>query len=220
MGKRIISQARGHGGSTYRVPPYDHPALRYRGVGGTVVALIHHPTLSAPVAKIRYDDLSDGFLLAPLGLVVGTRIEGHVKSLSDIQEGSAICCVETFPNSGPKLCRSPGVSATLISKGAREAVVQLPSRKEIKLNLQCRATLGTPAGEGRSEKPFIKAGNKHHWARARGKLYPRTSAVAMNAVDHPFGGSGSGTTRPPAARNTPPGRKVGTFASRRTGKKK
>ena len=220
MGKRIIQQARGAGGPTYRVPPYDHPALRYRNVGGTVTGLLHHPTLSAPVARIRYDDLSEGFLLAPLGLAVGERIDGRVRTLAELPEGSTICCIETFPNSGPKLCRSPGVAATLISKGGREAVVQLPSRKEVKLNLGCRATVGVPAGEGRAEKPFIKAGNKHHLARARGKLYPKTSAVSMNAVDHPFGGSGSGTVRPPAARNTPPGRKVGTFASRRTGRKK
>ena len=220
MGRRIIAQARGKGGPTYRTPPMWHPPLRYRPFGGVVMELFHHPLLSAPVMRVRYDDLADGYLLAPLGIAVGDRIERYVKTLADVPEGTTISSLETFPNSGPKLCRSPGVAATLISKGAQNAIVQLPSRREMKLNLNCRVTLGIPAGDGRGESPFAKAGTKHHLMRARGKLYPRTSAVAMNAVDHPFGGSGSGTVRPPASRDAPPGRKVGTVASRRTGRKK
>jgi large subunit ribosomal protein L2 len=51
--------------------------------------------------------------------------------------------------------------------------------------------------------------------------YPRVSGVAMNAVDHPFGGGnrkhpGKPTT---VSRNAPPGRKVGHIAARRTGKR-
>jgi large subunit ribosomal protein L2 len=42
----------------------------------------------------------------------------------------------------------------------------------------------------------------------------------MNAVDHPFGGGGSGKARPPVSKHTPPGRKVGTLSPTRTGKKK
>ena len=56
----------------------------------------------------------------------------------------------------------------------------------------------------------------------RGKRYPITSAKAMNAVSHPFGsGYGGGVGRPKTvSRDAPPGRKVGTIASRRTGKRK
>jgi len=57
---------------------------------------------------------------------------------------------------------------------------------------------------------------------ARNKLYPQTSGVAMNAVDHPFG-SGRGRhkgkpTIPP--RFAPPGRNVGKLHARRTGVRK
>ena len=62
--------------------------------------------------------------------------------------------------------------------------------------------------------------------KARGIKFPTVRGKAMNARDHPHGGThnrnsrGGGkysTTRP---RNLPPGKKVGSIAARRTGKKK
>ena len=57
--------------------------------------------------------------------------------------------------------------------------------------------------------------------KARGKLYPRTSAVKMNAIDHPLGsGRGKVGKSKTVKRNSPPGRKVGHLSPRRTGRKK
>ena len=58
--------------------------------------------------------------------------------------------------------------------------------------------------------------------RAKGKLYPLTSGVAMNAVDHPFGsGRGRHIGKPKnAPRFAPPGRNVGSIRARRMGKKR
>ena len=96
----------------------------------------------------------------------------------------------------------------------------MPSRKEVDFNSSCRATVGIVSGGGRLEKPFIKAGNRWHAMRARGRLYPITSAVAMNAVEHPFGsGRGRHMGKPSVApRHAPPGRKVGQVRARRTGR--
>ena len=82
--------------------------------------------------------------------------------------------------------------------------------------------VGVLAGGGRTEKPFLKAGTKMHAMRAKNKLYPKTSGVAMNAVDHPFG---SGRGRHPGKPKTPPryahaARNVGLIRAKRTGKKK
>ena len=61
--------------------------------------------------------------------------------------------------------------------------------------------------------------------KSKGKLWPRTSAVKMNAVDHPFGSgrgkniSHGGKGKIPK-RNAPPGAKVGTLRPRRTERKK
>ena len=60
-----------------------------------------------------------------------------------------------------------------------------------------------------------------HMMKARNKLWPRTSAVKMNVVDHPFGsGRGKRIKSKIAKRNAPPGRKVGLLRPRRTGRKK
>jgi len=44
----------------------------------------------------------------------------------------------------------------------------------------------------------------------------------MNPVDHPFGGGSHQHVGKPktVARNSPPGKKVGSFAARRTGRRK
>ena len=58
----------------------------------------------------------------------------------------------------------------------------------------------------------------YHMKRARGKLWPRTSAVKMNVVDHPFGsGRGKRIKSKVPKRNAPPGKKVGLLRARRTG---
>jgi large subunit ribosomal protein L2 len=71
------------------------------------------------------------------------------------------------------------------------------------------------------DKPVLKAGKKAKIMKGKNKLFPKTSGVAMNAVDHPFGsGRGRHMGKPrTVSRNAPPGRKVGSIASKRTGKK-
>ncbi len=80
--------------------------------------------------------------------------------------------------------------------------------------------IGVPAGGGRLEKPWVKAGKRSHAMMARGKLYPRTVGVAMNAVDHPYGGKKKHAKFKTISRHAPPGRKIGSIAARRTGKRK
>jgi large subunit ribosomal protein L2 len=222
MGKRIIAQRRGKGSPTYRCPEHRiKERILYKNKPGKVVDIVNDPKRDAPLAKIWYNDGTYGYLVAPEGLKIGDKIHDFVMPLSKIQEGSTIFAIETYPNSGPKLCRTSGSSAILISKTNKECVIELPSKKSKKLSLNCRASIGKPAGEGRHEKPFVKAGKRWIAMHARGKLYPRTSGVAMNAVDHPFGGGYTGLGRPKSvSRNAPPGAKVGSISSRRTGRKK
>lgn len=220
MGKRIIQQARGKGSPTYRVPQMKlKPKITYRNMHGKVIDIVNYPLMDAPLAQIQYTDKTVAYMVAPQGMKVGDSTEQFIFPLSAVTEGTHVFAIETYPHSGPKLCRSPGSFATLVSKGKSDAVIQLPSKKTKTVNLQCRVVIGIPAGEGRSEKPYAKAGPKWHAMHARGKLYPRTSGNRMNIVDHPFGGSGHGKRRPPVSRHAPPGRKVGSVSPRRTGKK-
>lgn len=221
MGKNIISQKRGRGTLTYRVPEsHFKPRFIYRRVPGTVTDITHYFLMDAPIAKIKYENNEEGYIVAKEGMKVGDNVNEFAKPLSDINEGAQIFAIEAQPNSGPKFCRSSGSFAILVSKTKSSCIIQLPSKAKKKFHPECMAMLGTPAGEGRREKPFIKAGAKWFISRKRGKYYPRTSGKKMNAVDHPHGGSGHGKLRKMAKRDAPPGRKVGSFGGRRTGRRK
>jgi large subunit ribosomal protein L2 len=220
MGKNLISQRRGRGSSTYRVPKRGRKiSTKYRNIEGVVVDIINDPGRNAPVARVKYTDGSYDHLIAPRGLKVGDRAD-FVSPLSKIPMGAQIFGIETSPNSGPKLCNTSGSFALLTSKSKKSCVISLPSKKKKELNPECRASLGVPAGDGFKEKPWVKAGKKWIAMHRRGKLYPRTSGVAMNAVDHPFGGPTKPGKPMSVSRHAPPGAKVGSWGARRSGKKR
>ena len=105
---------------------------------------------------------------------------------------------------------------------ANKIIVKLPSNKQKEFKPNCRACIGIIAGAGRTEKPFVKAGNRYHAKKAKNKLWPIVSGVSMNAVNHPFGGSSSASKGRPlqAGRDYPPGRKVGKLAPQKRNKKR
>ena len=228
MGKRIIQQARGRGGSRYRSPSHRFLGKpRYPREGKIkVIDIVHDPGHNTPLAEVEYDKGRE-YIFAAEGIKVGDVFEvgkdiriGSIAKIGLIPKGSPVFAIETTPGSGPKLCCSPGTHATIISSEEGKVVLQLPSKEFKTFNQNCFATIGIPAGSGRKDKPFLKAGKKYYAMKARNKLWPRTSAVAMNAVDHPFGGSTKPGVPKSVNRNASPGAKVGDLASRRTGRKK
>ncbi|NGM69466.1 50S ribosomal protein L2 [Natronolimnobius sp. AArcel1] len=236
MGRRILGQRRGRGTSTFRAPSHRYKAkLDHKKtedddiVRGTVVDIEHDPARSAPIAAIEFEDGEQRLVLVPEGVTVGEEIQvgvsaeikpGNTLPLAEIPEGVPVCNVESNPGDGGKFARAGGTNADLITHDRSAAVVQLPSGEVKRLDPQCRATIGVVAGGGRTEKPMVKAGNKYHKMRARGSKWPRVRGVAMNAVDHPFGGGGRQHPGKPksVSRDAPPGRKVGDISSRRTGR--
>uniref|UniRef100_A0A8C4QML5 Large ribosomal subunit protein uL2 n=1 Tax=Eptatretus burgeri TaxID=7764 RepID=A0A8C4QML5_EPTBU len=83
-----------------------------------------------------------------------------------------------------------------------------------------RAIVGVVAGGGRIDKPLLKAGRAYHKYKAKRNCWPRVRGVAMNPVEHPFGGGNHQHIGKPSTirRDAPPGRKVGLIAARRTGR--
>lgn len=126
-----------------------------------------------------------------------------------------------MPGDGGKLVRAGGSYATVVSHDAKKTVIQLPSGQFKTLDSSCRATVGVSAGGGRKDKPFVKAGKKFFAFRARGKQYPIVRGVAMNPVAHPHGGGSHQHIGKPSTvkRGAPPGRKVGSIAADRSGRK-
>jgi len=237
MGHRIIQQNRGRGTPTYRAPSHKYRAkLEHikvdldQTVSGVIKDILHDPARSAPVAKVVLESGEERYILVPEGVYVGQEIAcgvsaeikpGNSLPLAEIPEGIPICNIESKPGSGGQFVRSSGVYGILIAHDVGKTVVQLPSGEMKWLNPRCMATIGVVAGGGRTEKPFYKAGKRYHKMKSRAAKYPRVRGVAMNVVDHPFGGGGwQHPGRPTTvSRNAPPGRKVGSIAARRTGKR-
>lgn len=234
MGKRIIQQARGHGSLTYRVK---RKAFRYKlkyprelNGEGKVIKLLNSPGHSAPIAKIKYEK---GFFYVSAfkGMVEKQKISfsktednrvGDILKLKEIPIKTQIYNIESRPGDGGRFVKSAGNSA-IVSRIVGESIfVLMPSKKEKKFHPNCRAVVGTIAGSGRLDKPIVKAGKQHHIKKAKGgRIWPRTSALKVNAVDHPFGsGRGKNPKSKIAKRNAPAGRKVGLLRPRRTGYRK
>jgi len=229
MGKRIIVQARGHGSGTYRVR---RKAFRIRprypidlSGEGIVIKMLNSPGHTAPLAKVRYEK---GIFYMPAfkGMIEGQKINfgageakpGNIMRLKDIPIKTPIYNIESRPGDGGIFIRSGGSSGMINRISETGVFVLMPSKKEKEFNPGCRATVGVIAGSGRLEKPIIKAGKRYHMKKAKGKLWPRTSAVKMNVVDHPFGsGRGKNPKSKIPKRNAPPGKKVGLLRPRRTG---
>jgi large subunit ribosomal protein L2 len=232
MGKRIIVQARGKGSMTYRVrkKAYIYRIKYPKNLEGegVVFKLINSQAHSYPVAKIKY---SEGTFYIPAfkGMNEGQKInfntkeikDGNIVRLENVPIKTKIYNIESRPFDGGKFIRSGGNSAVVNRIFGENIMILMPSKKEKKFNKNCRATIGEIAGQGRLDKPFLKAGKKHHLVKSKNKLWPRTSAVKMNVIDHPFG-SGRGKNPKPkiAKRNAPAGARVGLIRPDRTGRRK
>ncbi len=232
MGKRIIVQRRGRGTSTYRVrkKAFRHK-LKYPSKlegEGKVLKLFNSSAHTAPLAKIQYEKRVFS-IPAFKGMIEGQKInfmkkeikDGNILKLIDLPIKTSVYQIESKPGDGGVFIKSGGGSGGVNRIVGKNVFISMPSKKEKKFNGNCRAIVGVIAGTGRLDKPVIKAGKKYHIKKSKSKLWPRTSAVKMNAIDHPFG---SGRAKNPkskiAKRNAPPGRKVGLIRPKRTGKRK
>jgi large subunit ribosomal protein L2 len=240
MGKRIRVQRRGRGSSTFRslphkrISPSKYFTLHKTGVNypltASVKELLHEPGRGSPLAKIMLENGKVFYIVAPEGISVNQQIEfgpsahaaiGNILPVSQISPGTLICNLEHHPGDGGKFVKASGTYATVVSHTSKGTLVKLPSKKLTYINDLCLATIGIVSGAGRTSKPFLKAGNKSHWMSAKGRMYPTTKGVAMNACDHPHGGGAhkSHSLRPTTvSRNAPPGAKVGLIAARQTGR--
>lgn len=236
MGKRLKLQRRGKGTPKFTATNNAKINLQYnyftntQTLKGQVVKLFSDPIRSAPVACLLFENGTHEHIVAPEGLKTGDRVvfgkgaeikPGNVLFLNDLTPGSNIFNIEKNFGDGGKFVRATGQTAILMSKKDDVAIVKMPSGKIKEFPLNVRATIGVVAGSGRPTKPFFKAGNKYYAMKAKSRPYPTVRGVAMNAVDHPFGGLQHHVGHSKStSKHAPSGRKVGAIASKRTGRKK
>jgi large subunit ribosomal protein L2 len=231
MGKRILAQRKGYGHLWARSPSHRHVGkVKYRPfkkkeklLKFKVIEFVHAPGRGAPVARISYDDGEKGLWLPPEGIYEGQEFiqsktgygqevkVGNILPVKKIPLGTLVFNIEGTPQDGGKFARASGVAAIVRDKSGNNVEVLFRSKKTKWFNENCLCTVGVVAGGGRTDKPFLKAGNKHHYIRSNG--------VTMNAASHPYGGGAKQSPHKPTttSRNAPPGRKVGQIAARRTG---
>jgi large subunit ribosomal protein L2 len=196
---------------------------------GVVEGLVHDPGRGAPLAFVRFENGVFCYTLAAEGVFVGQRVSlggkaavevGNVIPLGRIPEGTLVFDLELKPGDGGKLARSSGAYTTVVGHTPQGTMVRLPSRRTRYVNDLCLATVGVVAGAGRTEKPFLKAGEMFHWMRAKGHKYPRTSGRKMVAAVHPYGSSKrSARKATTTSHGAPPGQKVGLISARGTGRR-
>lgn len=242
MGKRIRVQRRGRGGSTFRAsthkrvaPAQYPPAITPKeyfdaAISGVVDALVHDPGRGTPLGLIKFENGKTCYTVVPEGTYEGQQIQlggkapaevGNILPVGRIPEGTMVCNVELHPSDGGKIAKSSGAYATVVGHTPQGTMVKLPSGSTRYISDYCMATVGVVSGAGRTEKPFLKAGEKFHLMKAKGHKYPRTRGRAMVAAVHPYGSSKRSARKvTTTSHGAPPGQKVGLIAARGTGRKR
>lgn len=199
---RITSRHRGGGAKKiYRIIDFKRNKI---GVVGTVAHIEYDPNRTANIALIQYEDGEKRYILHPVGLKAGDKIEagehvdikvGNALKLRDIPVGTLIHNIEMKPEKGGQLARSAGSYAQLMGKEGNYAQLRLPSGEMRVVLLDCMATIGQVGNLDHELVNMGKAGKKRLTGRR-----PHVRGSAMNPVDHPHGG---GEGRAPIGRPSP-----------------
>ena len=161
-------------------------------VPATVVSIEYDPNRTANIALLQYEDGEKAYILAPIGLTVGSKVmagknadikPGNSLPISSIPVGTMIHCIELKPGKGAQMVRSAGNAAQLMGKEGKYAHVRLPSGEMRLVSVDCIATIGQI---GNTEHENIKLGKagKSRWLGKR----PEVRGSVMNPNDHPHGG--------------------------------
>ncbi|MEM6654852.1 MAG: 50S ribosomal protein L2 [Planctomycetota bacterium] len=168
------------------------------GVVAVVDSIQYDPNRSARIALLKYEDGEKRYIIAPVGLDQGDKVEsgpdapptvGNCLPLTKIPLSTVVHNVELQAGRGAVLCRSAGTSATLMAREAGWAQISLPSGEIRRIPSACRAVIGSVSNPDHNAVVLGKAGRKR-WLGRR----PHVRGTAMNPIDHPHGG-GEGRTK-------------------------
>ena len=167
------------------------------GIPAKVATIEYDPNRTANIALLHYVDGEKAYILAPVGLEVGATVlsgptadikPGNAMALKDMPVGTVIHNIELKPGKGAQLVRSAGVSAQLMAKEGKKALLRLPSGEMRFVSIDCKATIGQVGNIEHGNVVIGKAGRKRHMG-----IRPTVRGSVMNPCDHPHGG-GEGRT--------------------------
>jgi large subunit ribosomal protein L2 len=162
------------------------------GVPGRVATIEYDPNRSARIALIYYADGDKRYILAPVGLNVGDKVQagpdaeirpGNSLPLKLLPTGTSIHNIELEAGKGGQMVRSAGASAQLLAKEGDYAHIRLPSGEVRLVRGECMATVGQVGNVEHQGISLGKAGRKR-WLGWR----PTVRGSAMTPRDHPHGG--------------------------------
>ncbi len=162
------------------------------GIPAVVKTIEYDPNRTANIALVCYADGEKRYILAPVGLKVGQEImngsEAEIKvgnclELKDMPVGTQIHNIEMYPGHGGQLVRAAGVSAQLMAKEGKNAILRMPSGEMRMVPIICRATIGQVGNTEHNLINIGKAGRKRHMG-----IRPTVRGSVMNPNDHPHGG--------------------------------
>ena len=174
------------------------------GIPATVKTIEYDPNRTANIALVCYADGEKRYILAPVGLKVGQTIMngenaeikiGTCMDLTDMPVGTQIHNIEMHPGHGGQLVRAAGVSAQLMAKEGKYAILRMPSGEMRMVPVVCRASIGQVGNTEHNLVNIGKAGRKRHMG-----IRPTVRGSVMNPNDHPHGG---GEGKAPVGRSGP-----------------
>lgn len=158
----------------------------------TVLTVEYDPNRSAHIALIQYEDGEKRYILAPVGIKAGDKIEaganadikpGNALPLANIPTGTFVHNVELYPGRGGQLARAAGNAAQLMAKENGNALLRLPSGELRNVSALCMATVGIVGNTDHENVKIGKAGRTRHMG-----IRPTVRGSVMNPNDHPHGG--------------------------------
>ncbi|MHB0875885.1 MAG: 50S ribosomal protein L2 [Anaerolineae bacterium] len=162
------------------------------GIPARVDSIEYDPNRTARIALLVYADGEKRYIVAPLGLKVGTTVisgpsaevrVGNTLPISSIPLGTVVHNIELQPGRGGQLVRAAGSGAQLLAKEGDYAQVRMPSGEVRLISIRCTATIGQVGNEEHSNINLGKAGRKRYAGHR-----PHVRGSAMTPRDHPHGG--------------------------------
>ncbi|MCK4752185.1 MAG: 50S ribosomal protein L2 [Planctomycetes bacterium] len=162
------------------------------GVPAKVATIEYDPNRDCFISLLHYADGEKRYILAPLGIKVGDKVEsgqlcepkiGNAMPLISIPAGLEIHNIEMTAGQGGKMVRTAGAVAKIAAKEGNWVTIILPSGEMRMIRKECRATIGRLSNPEHQNIKIGKAGRKRHMGRR-----PHVRGKAMNPVAHPMGG--------------------------------